>query len=250
MKKVLVILILLSDFTFALNLNNFEDRQTILLDIKKVIQKEESIARAYEKYILDNYNIPENINALYSTNYLSETNVKFIEDISNFTSYFTTFTISSNQISYALLDTLKNDTEIKNLYESNTFRTKTYFKNNKINFILEDAFAKHLYDLIKTNNGAITNCPTTVFTTAINCKENNHIYIKLTKKLENSVVVPDKYLIAYHIDKFKTGPIIITDDTSKHITESIFNSIPKGALLYDKNGVKYLKTISSIEVLK
>ncbi len=34
------------------------------------------------------------------------------------------------------------------------------------------------------------------------------------------------------------------------ITEDEFDSIPKGALLYDINGVKYLKTLDGIEVLK
>lgn len=78
-------------------------------------------------------------------------------------------------------------------------------------------------------------------------QKNNHIYIDVENLASD---VPNKYLMAYHIDKFKTGPIIITDDTSKHITESAFDSISKGALLYDTNGVKYIKTLDGIEVLK
>ena len=248
--KIIFIFLFTISFIFALDLNDFNDRQKILQDIKKVVQNEESIARAYEKYILENYAIPTNINSLYTTNYLG-TSENFLSSISDFASNFNSFSLSQNEISYSLKELLKNDSQIKTLYESNTFRKRTYFRNEKIYFILEDVFAKHLYDLMKSSNiSGISDCPIVVFTTALNCKENNHIYIGLTKKLEAGLVIPNTYLMAYHIDKFKTGPIIITDDTSKHITESAFDSISKGALLYDTNGVKYIKTLDGIEVLK
>lgn len=248
--KIIFIFLFSINFIFALDLNDFTDRQKILQDIKKVVQNEESIANAYERYILENYAIPTNINLLYTTSYLG-TSASFLSSISDFSSNFNSFSLSQNKISYALKDVLKNDSDIKTLYESTTFRKRTYFRNNEIHFILEDVFAKHLYDLMKLSNiTTINNCPTVVFTTPVNCKENNHIYIDLTKKLDAGLIVPNTYLISYHVDKFKTGPIIITDDTSKHITEDEFDSIPKGALLYDINGVKYLKTLDGIEVLK
>jgi hypothetical protein len=248
--KIIFIFLLSVSFLFALDLNDFNDRQKILQDIKKVVQNEESIARAYEKYILENYAIPANINSLYTTNYLG-TSVNFLSSISDFASNFNSFSLTQNKISYSLKDVLENDSEIKKLYESNTFRKRTYFRNDEIHFLLEDVFAKHLYDLMKSSNISVINdCPIVVFTTPVNCKEDNHIFIELTKKLDGGLVVPNTYLMSYHIDKFKTGPIIITDDTSKHITESAFDSISKGALLYDINGVKYLKTLDGIEVLK
>lgn len=242
MKKILFVLFLLINSSFALDLANFEDRQSALQDVKTIILYEESIAKAYEEYILTNYAIP-NLTQIKS----------LIGDITTTISGITT-TLNLNgtlmKVSYGLNNDLKADSSIKALYESNTYRKRTYVRNDEVNFILEDEFAKHLYDLIKQNGGAIQDCPTIVFTTAVNCKENNHIFIQLTKKLDGLEVVPDTYLIAYHIDKFKTGPIIITNDTSKHITQSAFDSIPKGALLYDTDGVKYVKTIDGIEVLK
>ncbi len=247
--KIIFIFLFSINLIFALDLNDFNDRKGILEDIKKVVQNEESIAKAYERYILENYAIPTNINSLYTTTYLG-TSTSFLSSISNFSSNFNSFILSQNKISYSLKDVLKNDSDIKILYESTTFRKRTYFRNNEIHFILEDVFAKHLYDLMKLSNASIDNCPTVVFTTPVNCKENNHIYIDLTKKLDAGLIVPNTYLMSYHIDKFKTGPIIITDDKSKHITEDEFNSIPKGALLYDIKGVKYLKTLNGIEVLK
>jgi hypothetical protein len=54
----------------------------------------------------------------------------------------------------------------------------------------------------------------------------------------------------YAIEKFNSGPIIITKDTSLHITSDEFDFIPRGALLYDTEAIKYIKTTTSIEVVK
>ena len=242
MKKIVIIFFIFVNISFSLDLDNFEERQKALQDVKTIILYEESIAKAYEEYILTNYAIAD------------LTQIKsLIGDITTTISGITT-TLNLDgtlmKVSYGLNNDLKADNYIKTLYESNTYRKRTYIRNNEVNFILEDEFAKHLYDLIKQNGGEIQTCPTAEFTTAMNCKENNHIYIQLTKKLEGSEVVPNTYLMAYHMDNFKNGPIIITNDTSKHITESAFDSIPKGALLYDVDGVKYVKTLDGIEILK
>lgn len=224
----------------------FEERQIILKDIKNIIQYEESLARTYEQYILDNYKLPTitEINPLVGGNLQS-----FVE--STTASKITNTTLSSDltKLSYALGDTLKTELSIKNVYDSSIFRKRTYVRDDAVYFMLEDKFAKHLFDLIQ-QKGAINTCPNSVFTTPINCKEdNNHIYIQLTKKLNEGKIVPDTYLMAYHIDKFETGPFVITNDTSKH-DEDIFKSIPKGILIYDTDGTKYIKTTSRIEILK
>jgi hypothetical protein len=54
----------------------------------------------------------------------------------------------------------------------------------------------------------------------------------------------------YHIDKFKTGPIVISNDTSMYDTRSEFKYLPYGTLMYDLEGIKYVKTSSSIEKVK
>ena len=242
MKNLFLIFLFFSNISFSLDLNNFDERQEVLQSVKTIILYEESIAKAYEDYILTKYSIP------------TLTQVKDLIGILNTQVSGITNTLTLNndvtKISYALNSELLTDSNIKALYESNTFRKRTYVRNNEVYFILEDAFAKHLYNLIKMNKDAISTCPNTNFSTPINCIENNHIYIQLTKKFDGLNLVLDSYLMSYHIDKFKTGPIIITNDTSKHITESVFDSIPKGALLYDTNGIKYTKTLSGIEPLK
>lgn len=236
MKKLLFIFIFLSNISFSLDLNDFKDRQSILQDVKSIILYEESIARAYEEYILTKYTLP------------TITEIKtMIGDLQNLQNADITpsFSLNSNQltkISYNLSDDINND-DIKALYQSNTFRKRTYYRNNEINFVLEDIFAKHLYDLIKQKGSGLGVCAGVANADCIN---NNHVYIKPTYTLG----VITGFLINYHIDKFKTGPIIVTSDTSKHITEKEFDSIQKGALIYDVTGIKYLKTTSGIEVLK
>jgi hypothetical protein len=246
MIKNLFLLIFLFYTLNAAELTDFDTRQIALQDIKKVVQSEESIARAYEQYILDKYDIPSDISVLYTTtgDYLGK-KVDFLALIENFDTNFNSFTLSNDSLSYALRNTLSSDSGLKELYQGNTFRKKTYFRNNKIYFILEDPFAKHLYDLIKQEGSALVN-PCVFTSPGKSCIYNNHVYVKPTY---TSGLITD-FLMNYHIDKFKTGPIIITSNTAYHITKTEFNAIPKGALLYDTTGAKYVKTTLGIEALK
>lgn len=227
-------------FTF-LQSETFEERQKTLQDIKNVIQYEESVARIYELYILNNLKLP----TIAQINTLLGGNVKdfiTIDDKIN----DVTLTSGLPKISYALGTNLIADTSIKSLYDSNTYRKKTYVRGNAVYLILEDIFAKHLFDLIALNNNTnkeIKECGSTNSDKA--CIYNNHIYIEPTYS-SGSI---SGYWIAYHIDKFKTGPIVVTDDTLKH-SEVVFKSIAKGTLIYDITGVKYIKTTLGIEVLK
>lgn len=222
----------------------FNLRQKELINVRNMVQHEESISRAYEEYIINNYKFPT-ISELESTIGNVDISILGITKIPTLTAGLTV-------LSYALDNTIL-DSEIIELYKSNSLRKRTYFLKSdaKIHFILEDPFAKHLYDLLKNTSLGISTCPlfTLSILTPITCIKDNHLYIKMTNKLTNGALKLD-FLMNYHIDKFKTGPIIITSDTSLHTTEDEFNSIPKGAVLYDINGSKYIKTTTSIEILK
>ena len=246
MIRNLFLLIFTINILYA-DLADFDTRQIVLQDVKKIVQNEESIARAYEQYIIDNKAIPSSISVLYTTtgDYLGAS-AKFLEVITASTvnaTYFNTFTLGLSKISYALKGDLKSDsTGIKALYESNTFRKRTYYWNNEIHFVLEDAFAKHLFNLIQ-QSGSITNpCSST---SSSNCIKNNHIYINPTYTSSDI----SGYFMNYHIDNFTAGPIIITNNTSLYSSDE-FKSIPKGALLIDTTGVRYVKTTTGIEALK
>ena len=161
MIKVYFIFIFLSNIAFSLDLNDFEKRKSVLEDVKSIILYEESIAIAYENYILSNYSIP---NLAQIKTLIGDLTTQ----ISGITATLTLNNSAITKISYALNDTLKADASIKALYESNTFRKRTYVRNNEVYFILEDVFAKHLYDLMKSSNiSVINNCPIVDFTTPV-----------------------------------------------------------------------------------
>lgn len=242
MIRNLFILIFTINILSAADLTNFDTRQVVLQDIKKIVQNEELIARAYEKYIIDKYALPSTITDLYTINYLGSS-VNFLKIITSSPIYFKIFTLGINKISYALKDVLKSDNSgIKALYESNTFRKRTYYLNNEIHFVLEDAFAKHLFDLIQQTGSGLSVCSGLP---NINCIKDNHIYIKPTYDLLDIRA----YLMNYHIDNFKTGPIVITNNILLYSSDE-FKSIPKGAAIIDTDGRRYVKTTSGIEALK
>lgn len=220
----------------------FQERQNTLQDIKNIVQYEESFAKTYEQYILTNYKFPPNVGTITT---LMGGGIKAFVTIDDKVND-TTLTVGLPKINYALTDALKADESIKSLYESNTFRKKTYVRDGAVYFILEDSFAKHLFDLIKLNSGnEILDCSSTNSNKA--CKRDSHIYIDATGVTTTTIA---SYLMSYHVDKFKTGPIVVTNNSAKYTTEDVFKSIPKGALIYDTDGKKYVKTTSTIEVLK
>lgn len=234
-------LFLLISFNF-LQAETFQERQITLQDIKNIVQYEESFAKTYEQYILANYKFPP------TTKTITDLMNGGIKDFVTIDAKVndTTLTDGLPKINYALGDDLKADLSIKSLYESDTFRKRTYVRDSAVYFILEDSFAKHLFDLIKLNSGnEILDCSSTNSNKA--CKRDSHIYIDATGVTTTTIA---SYLMSYHVDKFKTGPIVVTSDSSKYTSEDVFKSIPKGALIYDTTGKKHVKTTNSIAVLK
>jgi len=245
-----IFLIMLA-FFMSLNILNAEDsefikQQELLLTVKTIIQEEESIARAYESFIITEKKIPETFSDLVSDEYLG----------SGFmlTPFVVGDTVSINDFGFrkginnrfkdANFDGISSDDKlsVQRLYESDLFRKKTYFyDSDTIGIKLDDEFANHLYFLSSTAGFNLVDCADTPKKRY--CTDRDDIYIYDNDSRTN-------LLMYYSIDKFKTGPIIITKETSFHITSDEFNSIPKGATLYDTNAVKYIKTISSIEVVK
>lgn len=235
-------LFLIISFNF-LQSETFQERQSALQDIKNIVQYEESFARTYEQYILANYKLPPTVTTI--TALMGGTITAFITTINSKVNT-TTLADGLPKINYALGDELKADLGIKSLYESDTFRKRTYVRDGAVYFILEDSFAKHLFDLIKLNSGnEIQDCSSTNSNKA--CKRDNHIYIDATVVTTTTIA---SYLMSYHVDKFKTGPIVVTDNSVKYTTEEVFNSIPKGALIYDIIGKRYIKTTTTIEEIK
>jgi len=250
MIKIFLTLFLILNSLKAADSSTFSDKQQLLVIVKEMIQAEESIARAYESYIINEKKIPEDYNSLLTEDYLG-TNFKSIPEISNFS-----FDFKKELTSRVVNTSLESDTSALRIYESDLFRKKTYYTNNAttdvksddtIVFKLEDEFVNHLYFLSSTAGFDLIECgslPKKKYCWNKESDDENVIYI-YTDDTQTDL------LMYYSIDKFKTGPIIITSDTSLHVTsEEEFSSIPKGALLYDTDAVKYIKTSDSLEAVK
>ncbi|MDY0327622.1 MAG: hypothetical protein RBR07_05185 [Arcobacteraceae bacterium] len=234
MIKYLYILILITTIVYA-DLNDFGTRQDVLQQIKQIILDEESIANAYERYIIKNYNIPSSITTLKTDDYLGTT----FGVLDN--TYFNNFVLSTQSINYRLKENLSADINLKSLYESNTFREKTFFYNGKIYFKIEDDLAKNIFTLVTTQGSGLNNC--TDIPKRQYCIKDNHIYM-FTTNAQNVLIM------YYYIEKFKTGPLVISNDTSLYDTRNEFKHLPFGILMYDLDGVKYIKTSTSLEKVK
>lgn len=221
-----------------------EQKQSLL--IKEIILEEESIAKAFEQYIIDERKIPT-YSELKTSSYLGSSFPTTLLDTNTITISITAF---SNRLTNRLSDSgLSAEPNFQKIYLSDLYRKRTHIiyhdnEDDEIGLILEDSFAKHIYYMIVSSNKQIIDgCGTTGISPY--CIESNHLFVYSDTSRTGDL------LMYYHVDKFRTGPIIITSDTSLHITRSDeFSSIPTGALLYDTNGVKYLKTQTSIELLR
>jgi len=231
--KKLILFVLLSYFLNALDLN-FEDRQDLIFKIKQTILNEELIAESMENYIIENYKLPTLITELGLD----------IPDVD--TNYFLSYLISTlNQnliIGYNLKSEL-DDLNLIKLYKSDTFRDRTFYYNDSgidtIRILLNNDLARHIYGLIKFNGGDIVDCEISVKNICLVTMTNS---IRVKNSLGNA-------LYEYKIENYKSGPMMITDDTTLH-TSSEFDFVPNGVNLMDTNGLQYIKTNDGIVPLQ
>ena len=235
MIKIFLLTFLISNFLLAEDSSTFSDKQELLMKVKTIIQEEESIALAYESFIINKRKLPTTIAELEGNDYLDTT----FSDVIDFG--------FRKKINNRLITSIfKDDKSAQKIYESDLFRNKTYYMDDDtIGIKLEDDFAKHLYFLSSTGEFNLLECgvsPKKKYCWNKETEDNDVIYIY---KEDSQMTL----LMYYQVDKFKTGPIIINKDADPY-AEDEFNAIPRGALLYDTSAVKYIKTLSSIEVLK
>lgn len=235
---IILSLFLINIFSAELDLSKFEDKQVAIEDIKTLILYEEKLAVAYEKFLIDNFKKP------------SKTELEGLVDSLTLKSLTLKELSFDDKLNNRLPDAIiKND--LFDMYKKNTYRSNTYYYDGNIYFIFKNDLASHLFSLIKYNNGEIKDCPSLDSSgnwtgTKRNCKYNNHIFIDLTKIIDSN---PNEYNMGYFIENFKTGPIVF-DSTKLLLTDNIFQNIPIGAILYDFDENKYIKTKYGIKVLK
>ena len=249
MMKYILVLFFITNFLQA-NSDFFEQRKILVDKVKKVIQQEESIARAYERYIIDNLAYPTNISQLKTANYLGTTFKSSFDSGDEL--LFEDYVLNANgklNFNYRLITSNTDiDVSIKALYESTNYRENTFIYDSKVILRLNDSYAKTLHTLMQMQSKAINACSDT---TIKYCLKDNHIYIfNSTDKFENNGNIKlDNLLMFFYIENFKTGPIIINDDRTLHDSEEFLNLVP-GTQLIDFKNEKYLKTYDDIRRLQ
>lgn len=232
MRKIFVVLLFLTHVLNAIELN-FEQRQNLIFNIKQTIVNEELISESIQNYIKTNYKLPTFSNLGLTINPLD-------------TNYFNDYSIDTTNENLIINYNLKTDIDdasLISLYESNTFRDRTfyYLSNNvkTIRVILNDEIARHLYGLIKFNGGDITDCTTSAKDICLVIDTNSI-------RINNS---SGTFLYEYKIENYKSGPMTVTSNTTLH-TSSEFDFVPNGVSLIDENGIMYVKTDDGIKALQ
>lgn len=233
MNKVIVLLLVLKFGLLAGDSQGFQEQQTLLQNVKQVIIDEEAISRAYEQYIINELSLPANISTLATAQYLG-VGFGVIDD-----ELFNNFILNSRGLNYRLKDELKDNPNIKLMYESDTFRRNTFYHDNQVYFIFNNDFAKNIFNMVIDQGMGVASC--SVLPARKYCTIDNHIYV-----YDDTL---SDVLMYYHKDKYKTGPIIIINDSTKYDYDE-FKSIPVGIPLYDFDGALHIKTPSSIERVK
>lgn len=242
MIRLLTLLSILFSISFSMDLTKFEDRQIMIAEMKGIVLKEEETAKAYEEYILENYDIPTLLE-LEGASYLGSSFLSGID-----TTYFVKLAFDGiSKLTYSLKEEVKNDNYLKSLYESNTFRKNSFYSGGKINFIVKDDFAKYIIYLVQNQTAGIDgiiDCSLNLLGVSLSkyCKDGDNIYIYDDLQVNK--------LMYFYKENFKKGPIIITSDRTLQTTNAEFDFIPKGAVLYDEDGIKYVKTSTGIEEIQ
>lgn len=229
MKKLILLLVLF----LSINANsNFDNTQNIAKKVKEIIEMEERFINSFENHIIQDFRF-------VTPSYIADNELIINNSIKNFDKNQNILSFSSN-----LPEELQNDSFAKNLYESSTYRDRSYFVENKIYFNLQNPLAKLLATIMLYKNiNSIEICPQKYTNKIELCHLEDSIYVDVEKYdyvFEDSSYKekPSKFLLAFSLNSFKNGPIIIEKIDED---EPIFNIFSNGTIFYDRDGIKYLK---------
>lgn len=229
MKKLILLFVLFA----SLNGNsNFDNTQNIAKKVKEIIEMEERFINSFENYIIQDFKF-------VTPSYIANNELILVDSIKGFDKNQNILSFSSN-----LPEELKNDSFAKNLYESSTYRDRSYFIENKIYFNLQNPLAKLLATImLYKNKDSIDLCPQKYTNKIELCYLEDSIYVDVEKYdyvFEDSSYKekPSKFLLAFSLNSFENGPIVIEKIDED---EPIFNIFSNGTIFYDRDGIKYLK---------
>ncbi|HJE02430.1 MAG TPA: hypothetical protein K8U92_00975 [Aliarcobacter thereius] len=238
---------------FILNLNLFAIDNKTILALSNIIEREEEIAKNYEKYILNEYKLPT-----------MEDLIK--EDIKNSDTYYLGSNFSRKNIFGKSLSFYDTNARLNSSFDENKFsneylklyykrdlyrdRTSVYEENGKLKYVqivLKTKEAQNIFKILSSGNEIVkvekyADCKTNKY--CINPSDN----IKTIRKYTAS----DAYLI-YNIKDLEKGNIYISKkinnpplkDNDPIYIEMEFNKLNIGTIIFS-DSKKYIKLDNGI----
>ncbi|OCL90400.1 hypothetical protein [Aliarcobacter thereius] len=238
---------------FILNLNLFAIDNKTILALSNIIEREEEIAKNYEKYILNEYKLPT-----------MEDLIK--EDIENSDSYYLGSNFSRKNIFGKSLSFYDTNARLNSSFDENKFsneylklyykrdlyrdRTSVYEENGKLKYVqivLKTKEAQNIFKILSSGNEIVkvekyADCKTNKY--CINPSDN----IKTIRKYTAS----DAYLI-YNIKDLEKGNIYISKkinnpplkENDPIYIEMEFNKLNIGTIIFS-DSKKYIKLDNGI----
>lgn len=215
-------------FLFVLNNINANDmlKQKNVLTVKNIIQREESIAIEFEKYLLKELKIPA-IGDLISDEYLGSS-FKLSSNLGNDIQYNN---INNLELKISINNPTNENSYIKQLYIRELYRNNTIvdWTNGVVHMILKSDEAKNIFEILKAGAVIESTCSDTLVS-----KYCQPVDSKLSLRWYNS----SSQWIEYNKKTFTNGPVAIFDEAMIG-TETKLDDLPIGTKIYIQDvGIK------------
>jgi hypothetical protein len=228
-------------FLMCFILLNAKDRlivqQQNVLYIQNLIEIEEKIARNFEKYLLEEFDIPT-ISELKTDDYLGS-NFTTTNKFGPSTDLDISFVTSPNlKIKYAITEDVQ--IYVSGLYKRDLYRDMTSVYENTsdvdksyVSFELKSKEAENIFDILKAGANINSECSSTLTNTYCITNLNTIRWYDASSNW-----------IEYNNSDFEEGNVTIS--TYGLLTNTKLDNLNVGAFIYVKNGDKYLKILDDI----
>ena len=243
---------IITSFLFLLSLNANEDltaQKQNTLYVQNLIEREEKIAKNFEKYILTEFALPTMSNLIddkyLGSNFSVENRMGVDIDFLNTKTLRLKYLISKDEYN-------KIEDYVVQLYNRDLYRDYTivYFvvgtnqkvdlNNSYVEIKLQSDEAKTIFELLKNNNIIQKTCNSPVAGTYCNNSAKTIRWYKDSTKY-----------IEYNKKDFDKGNVILSSDTL--LTDTRLEALPVGTYIFIA-GVKYVKLVNdssnNLQILK
>jgi hypothetical protein len=235
MRNICIILICLIN----LYSNDFKmQQQEIVLRVQTLIEQEEKIAENFEKYLLTEFSFPTMENLVVDS-YLGS-NFSLLNNFGSSNIAFQTEAGTTNRLEIKYAVTNNVESFIKELYDRDLYRFKTYIKRDgdskTLQIKLKSKEALNIYEILKSGATIAKTC-------SDNLKNSYCNYDIGAIRWYNSA----SNWIEYSKKDFEDGNVTIV--SSSVLNDVKLNNLKVGSYIFIENSAKYVKIIDN-KILK